>query len=55
MTGPATIERAYRRTHPMLERRQARRRGERVPAPTAVEIEGRPHFAPEPAPAAAEK
>lgn len=49
-----TIERAYQRAHLMLERRQARRRGEHVPAPIAVQIEGLPEFAQEPMAPAAE-
>jgi hypothetical protein len=40
MRYESTIERAYHRAHLMLERRQARRRGESVPAPIAVQVEG---------------
>ena len=36
----AALDRALSRAHAMLERRQARRRGEAVPAPIAVEVGG---------------
>lgn len=45
MRYEGAIERAYHRAHLMLERRQARRRGEPVPAPIAVSIEGAPEGA----------
>jgi len=37
-----SVDRALHRAYVMLERRQARRRGERVEAPLSVEIEGLP-------------
>jgi hypothetical protein len=42
MRYEAAIERSFQRAHVMLERRQARRRGEDVAAPIAVQIEGLP-------------
>lgn len=56
MRYETVIERAFERAHHMLERRQARRRGEFVPAPVAVQIDELPKIAAEPVPAgAAEK